>query len=69
MLISEINYSYSTEDKSSKLAKAFEKLMCCESDSMLKKYLTKEVYEKLKCETTSNGGTLLDCINSGKRYL
>ncbi|KAK3603321.1 hypothetical protein CHS0354_025927 [Potamilus streckersoni] len=33
--------------------------------SLLKKYLTKELYEKYKDTKTSLGGTLADCIRSG----
>lgn len=34
--------------------------------SLLKKHLTKDVFEKLKDKKTSLGGTLADCIRSGK---
>ena len=34
--------------------------------SLLKKHLTKEVYEKLKSKTTSLGGTLAQCMSSGE---
>lgn len=37
-----------------------------DSKSLLKKHLTKEVYEKLKDKKTKFGGTLADCIRSGK---
>jgi len=33
--------------------------------SLLKKYLTQEIYDKLKDKKTKLGGTLLDCIRSG----
>ncbi|XP_070191191.1 arginine kinase-like [Littorina saxatilis] len=33
--------------------------------SLMKKYLTKDVVEKLKDKTTSHGATLADCIRSG----
>ena len=33
--------------------------------SLMKKYLTPEVYEKYKDKKTSLGGTLAHCINSG----
>ncbi|KAJ8315075.1 hypothetical protein KUTeg_007225 [Tegillarca granosa] len=33
--------------------------------SLLKKYLTQEVYDELKDKKTGLGGTLLDCIRSG----
>ena len=34
-------------------------------DSLLKKYLTKEIFDKYKGEKTSNGANLLDCIQTG----
>ncbi|KAK7494539.1 hypothetical protein BaRGS_00014192 [Batillaria attramentaria] len=34
--------------------------------SLLKKHLTKEVFDALKERRTSLGGTLADCIRSGK---
>ena len=34
--------------------------------SLVKKHLTKELYEKLKDQKTSLGGTLAQCISSGK---
>ncbi|XP_064601409.1 arginine kinase [Liolophura sinensis] len=40
-----------------------------DSKSLLKKHLTKEVYEKLKDKKTKFGGTLADCIRSGAKNL
>jgi hypothetical protein len=37
--------------------------------SILKKCLTKEIYEQLKDKKTSLGGTLADCIRSGAKNL
>lgn len=37
-----------------------------DSKSLVKKHLTKELYEKLKDKPTSLGGTLAQCISSGK---
>lgn len=48
-----------------KLENAFEKLQKSDSKSLLKKYLTAEVFESLKTKKTSYGSTLLDCIQSG----
>lgn len=36
-----------------------------DSKSLLKKYLTQNVFDNLKCKKTSYGSTLLDCIQSG----
>lgn len=33
--------------------------------SLLKKYLSQDVYDNLKDKKTGLGGTLLDCIRSG----
>jgi hypothetical protein len=41
------------------------KLEKAESKSLLKKHLTKDVYEKLKDKKTKFGGTLAECIASG----
>ena len=35
-------------------------------NSLLKKYLTQPVFDKLKNKTTDYGGTLAHCIRSGK---
>ena len=48
-----------------KLKEAFVKLSESESSSLLKKYLTRKVFEKLKNRKTSYGSTLLDVIQSG----
>lgn len=49
-----------------KLEEGFAKLAASDSKSLLKKYLTKEVFDNLKNKTTpSFKSTLLDCIQSG----
>ncbi len=45
----------------------FKKLSEAENcNSLLKKHLTKDVFESLKEKKTSLGGTLADCIRSGE---
>ncbi|KAK0406494.1 hypothetical protein QR680_018607 [Steinernema hermaphroditum] len=54
------------------IERAFEKLNGPEGakcNSLLKKHLTKEVIEKLKCRKTKLGATLYDCIRSGVHNL
>ncbi|XP_014280926.1 arginine kinase isoform X1 [Halyomorpha halys] len=49
-----------------KLEAGFKKLEASDSKSLLKKYLTREVFDKLKnLKTPTFGSTLLDCIQSG----
>ncbi|CAH1129224.1 unnamed protein product [Ceutorhynchus assimilis] len=48
-----------------KLEAGFKKLEDSDSKSLLKKYLTKEVFDNLKTKKTSFGSTLLDVIQSG----
>lgn len=48
-----------------KLEAGFKKLQASDSKSLLKKYLTQEVFDALKTKKTSFGSTLLDCIQSG----
>lgn len=48
-----------------KLESGFQKLKASDSKSLLKKYLTQEVFDKLKDKKTSYGSTLLDCVQSG----
>merc|ERR1711962_608901 len=48
-----------------KLEEAFKKLEGAESKSLLKKFLTKEVFEQLKEKKTKLGASLLDVIQSG----
>lgn len=48
-----------------KLDAAFKKLQGTESKSLLKKYLSAEIFDKLKGLKTSLGATLLDVIQSG----
>lgn len=55
-----------TQEKMSDLPELWKKLSEGESKSLLKKHCTKEVYEKLKDKKTKLGGTLADCIRSGK---
>lgn len=49
-----------------KLEDGFQKLCASNSASLLKKHLTKDVFDKLKNKKTSFGSTLLDCVQSGK---
>lgn len=48
-----------------KLEDGFAKLQASDSKSLLKKYLTREVFDALKEKKTSFGSTLLDCVQSG----
>lgn len=48
-----------------KLETGYAKLAASDSKSLLKKYLTKEVFDQLKTRKTSFGSTLLDVIQSG----
>lgn len=48
-----------------KLEAGHAKLAASDSKSLLKKYLTKEVFDQLKTRKTSFGSTLLDVIQSG----
>lgn len=48
-----------------KLESGFTKLAESDSKSLLKKYLTKEVFDQLKTKKTSFNSTLLDVIQSG----
>nr|XP_021202112.1 arginine kinase isoform X4 [Bombyx mori] len=52
-----------------KLEAGFSKLQGSDSKSLLKKYLTREVFDSLKNKKTSFGSTLLDCIQSGVENL
>lgn len=52
-----------------KLEAGFSKLAASDSKSLLKKYLTREVFDALKNKKTSFGSTLLDCVQSGKYIL
>ncbi|XP_022258841.1 arginine kinase-like [Limulus polyphemus] len=53
-----------------KLNSGFQKLQkATDCKSLLKKYLTKDVFEKLKNEKTKMGATLLDVIQSGLENL
>jgi len=48
-----------------KLEAGFTKLAASDSKSLLKKHLSREIFDKLKNKKTSFGSTLLDCIQSG----
>lgn len=48
-----------------KLESGYAKLMESDSKSLLKKHLTKEIFDQLKTRKTSFGSTLLDVIQSG----
>ena len=50
----------------SELEELWKNLHDGESRSLLKKHLTPEVYKLLKDRKTKLGGTLADCIRSGK---
>jgi len=52
-----------------KLEAGFKKLAASDSKSLLKKYLTQEVFDALKTKKTSFGSSLLDCIQSGVENL
>lgn len=52
-----------------KLEAGFKKLEASDSKSLLKKYLTREVFDNLKTKKTSFGSTLLDVIQSGTYFL
>jgi len=47
----------------------WKRLNSSNSGSLLKKHLTPTVYNKIKDKVTSFGGTLADCIRSGKFHL
>lgn len=51
------------------LEDGFTKLSKSNSKSLLKKHLTREIFNKLKSKRTSFGSTLLDCIQSGIQNL
>lgn len=48
-----------------KLEAGFKKLQATDSKSLLKKYLTQEIFDNLKTKKTSFGSSLLDVIQSG----
>lgn len=48
-----------------KLETGYAKLAASDSKSLLKKHLTKEIFDQLKTRKTSFGSTLLDVIQSG----
>lgn len=49
-----------------KMQKGWCSLIESDSKSLLKKYLTEEIFNELKNKKTSFGSTLLDCVQSGK---
>lgn len=49
-----------------KLLEGYEKLLSSDSKSLLKKYLTPQVFENLKNQRTSTGAGLLDVVQSGE---
>lgn len=52
-----------------KLEAGFKKLEAAtDCKSLLKKYLSKDIFDKLKGQKTSLGATLLDVIQSGKKF-
>ena len=53
------------DTKDMSVDKLFEKLQQAESNSMLKKHLTKEIFDELKDKTTKQGCDLKSCIKSG----
>ncbi|XP_057671197.1 arginine kinase-like [Diorhabda carinulata] len=48
-----------------KLDRAYRELLKSDSKSLMRKYLTQEIFNKLKTKKTSFGNTLMDCIQSG----
>lgn len=52
-----------------KLEAGFTKLSTSDSKSLLKKHLTREIFDATKNLKTSFGSTLLDCIQSGVENL
>lgn len=52
-----------------KLEEGFKRLSESDSKSLLKKYLTQEVFDKLKTKKTSFGSSLLDCVQSGMCFV
>ncbi|CAH1183675.1 unnamed protein product [Phaedon cochleariae] len=48
-----------------KLERGYKDLLKSDSKSLVKKYLTLDVFDKLKIKKTSFGSSLLDCIQSG----
>jgi hypothetical protein len=57
------------QDKMGEVAELWAKLDGASGcKSILKKCLTKEIYEQLKDKKTKLGGTLADCIRSGEKF-
>lgn len=52
-----------------KLEEGFKKLSSSNATSLLKKHLTKQVFDRLKNRKTSFGSTLLDCVQSGRKII
>lgn len=59
-------WSFRVPSKMSDLASLWKRLRENASKSLLKKHLTPDRYEKLKNRKTKLGGTLADCIRSGR---
>jgi arginine kinase len=57
------------ETNSQRLEDAWQTLQSSTSKSLLKRYLTRDVFERLKDARTSSGATLLDVIQSGVKNL
>lgn len=51
------------------LEAGYARLAASDSKSLLKKHLSREIFDKLKHKKTSFGSTLLDCIQSGIEHL
>lgn len=54
-------------DVLTKLDDLYKKLIESDSKSLLKKYLSRDIYDLLRDVKTPMGSTLLDCIKSGKK--
>ena len=59
------NGSLDHSDLSNELEDAFVKFLATDSNSLLKKYLLRDVFDKLKNRRTSHGSSLRDVIQSG----
>ncbi|XP_076030822.1 arginine kinase-like [Oratosquilla oratoria] len=59
------NVAYADEETLQSIDEAYNTLLNSNSRSLVKKYLTRDVYDKIKERVTPNGASLLDVINSG----
>ncbi|XP_076030921.1 uncharacterized protein LOC143019110 [Oratosquilla oratoria] len=57
--------THADEETLQRIDEAYNTLLSSKSRSLLKKYLTRDVYDKIKDRVTPNGASLLDVINSG----